>query len=123
VLSIAVQHSVDERQFMEEALTAIRRVITEDEASETTLGSPNSSREQADATLALEPRLLSHEAIAAVGSAFSSLTETVQKHDPPLEEVVREALRPVLKLWLEDNLPNIVERMVRAEIEQAIRGR
>jgi cell pole-organizing protein PopZ len=67
--------------------------------------------------------LLSHEAIAAVGSAFSSLTETVKKHDPPLEDLVREALRPALKLWLDDNLPDVVERMVRAEIERAIRGR
>ena len=50
------------------------------------------------------------------GSAFSSLTETVKKHDPPLEDLVREALRPALKLWLDDNLPELSrERMVRAE--------
>lgn len=82
-----------------------------------------SSREQAHAKPAPEAGLLSHEAIAAVGSAFSSLTETVKKHDPPLEDLVREALRPALKLWLDDNLPDVVERMVRAEIERAIRGR
>ena len=108
---------------MEEALAAKRRGITEGAPSEPTLGPVTSSREQAYAKQALQVGLLSHEAIAAVGSAFSSLTETVKKHDPPLEDLVREALRPVLKLWLDNNLPDVVERMIRAEIERAIRGR
>jgi uncharacterized protein len=71
----------------------------------------------------LEAELLSREAIAAVGSAIRTLTETVKKHEPPLEHLVRETLRPVLKSWLDDNLPLIVERMVQAELERAIRGR
>ena len=37
-----------------------------------------------------EAGLLSREATAAVGSAFSTLTETVKKHEPTLEDVVRE---------------------------------
>ena len=40
-----------------------------------------------------------------------------------LEDLVREMLRPMLKAWLDDNLPNMVERMVRAEIERVSRGR
>jgi uncharacterized protein len=70
-----------------------------------------------------EAELLSCEAIAAVGSAIRTLAETVKKHDPPLEHLVRETLRPVLKSWLDDNLPPIVGRMVQAELERAIRGR
>ena len=63
------------RTIVEEALAAKRRAITKEEPSEPTLGSVTSSREQAHAKPAPEPELLSHEAIAAVGSAFSSLTE------------------------------------------------
>jgi uncharacterized protein len=40
-----------------------------------------------------------------------------------LEDLVREMLRPMLKSWLDDNLPGMVERMVRAEIERVSRGR
>ena len=40
-----------------------------------------------------------------------------------LEDLVREMLKPMLKAWLDDNLPNMVERLVRAEIERVSRGR
>jgi cell pole-organizing protein PopZ len=34
--------------------------------------------------------------------------------------VVREELRPLLKEWLDQHLPPIVERLVRAEIERVV---
>ena len=110
---------------MEEALAAIRQAITNEEAGETTLApaEPRISREQAGAKPIPETGLLSREATAAVGSAFNTLTETVKKHEPTLEDVVRETLRPMLKSWLDENLPRVVERMVQAEIERVIRGR
>jgi cell pole-organizing protein PopZ len=37
--------------------------------------------------------------------------------------VVSELLRPMLKTWLDENLPGMVERLVRAEIERVSRGR
>ena len=37
--------------------------------------------------------------------------------------MVRDMLRPMLKIWLDDNLPGLVERLVRAEIERVSRGR
>ena len=40
-----------------------------------------------------------------------------------LEDLVKEMLRPMLKSWLDDNLPGMVERMVRAEIDRVSRGR
>jgi cell pole-organizing protein PopZ len=40
-----------------------------------------------------------------------------------IEELVREMLRPMLKSWLDDNLPSLVEKLVRAEIERVSRGR
>ncbi len=42
--------------------------------------------------------------------------------DEELDEMVREMIRPLLKAWLDDNLPVLVERLVRAEIERVARG-
>jgi hypothetical protein len=36
---------------------------------------------------------------------------------------MKEMLRPMLKAWLDDNLPSLVERLVRAEIERVTRCR
>ena len=67
--------------------------------------------------------LLSAEATAAVNSAFGTLAHTVLVQNArTLEDLVREMLRPMLKTWLDDNLPNLVERLVRAEIERVSRG-
>ena len=38
-----------------------------------------------------------------------------------LEDIVREALRPLLQAWLDKNLPGIVERLVREEIGRVVR--
>jgi cell pole-organizing protein PopZ len=68
--------------------------------------------------------LVSGTTSAAVDSAFSALAQTVLVHNArTLEDLVREMLRPMLKVWLDDNLPGMVERLVRAEIERVSRGR
>jgi cell pole-organizing protein PopZ len=79
--------------------------------------------EEAKAKSTPEAGLLSREATTAIGSAFNTLTETVKKYEPTLEDVVCETLRPMLKSWLDENLPSLVERMVEAEIERVTRGR
>ncbi|MGB6936996.1 MAG: DUF2497 domain-containing protein [Xanthobacteraceae bacterium] len=69
-------------------------------------------------------RLISGATSAAVDSAFNALAQTVLSQNArTLEDLVREMLRPMLKSWLDDNLPGMVERMVRAEIERVSRGR
>jgi cell pole-organizing protein PopZ len=68
--------------------------------------------------------LLSPRTTAAVDTAFNSLAHTVlMQNSRTLEDLVREMLKPLLKAWLDDNLPNMVERLVRAEIERVSRGR
>ena len=112
----------DEKLSMDDAMSAIRRaIIDEDKAGEMTLTS--TSREEARVKPIPEAGLLSREATAAVGSAFNTLTETVKRHEPSLEDVVRETLRPILKSWLDENLPRVVEQMVEAEIERVTRER
>ena len=67
--------------------------------------------------------ILSAETNASVASAFQALSASVQLANPDMiERHVREMLRPMLKQWLDDNLPVMVERMVRAEIERVARG-
>jgi len=69
-------------------------------------------------------QLLSSATSAAVDSAFNTLAQTVLVQNArTLEDLVREMLRPLLKSWLDDNLPGMVERLVRAEIERVARGR
>ena len=68
--------------------------------------------------------LISAATISAVNSAFNTLAQTVLvQNGRTLEDLVREMLRPMLKVWLDDNLPSMVERLVRAEIERVSRGR
>lgn len=69
-------------------------------------------------------RLLSERSEETVGSSFDALARTVDA--PPargLEEVVLDCLRPMLRSWLDQNLPPIVERMVQQEIARVSRRR
>ncbi|WP_045319374.1 DUF2497 domain-containing protein, partial [Brevundimonas abyssalis] len=56
-------------------------------------------------------------------SAFAGLTAAARTPADArsLEDIVRELLRPMLKDWLDANLPGIVEREVRAEVERISR--
>jgi cell pole-organizing protein PopZ len=68
--------------------------------------------------------IMSSTTSAAVDSAFNALAQTVLVQNArTLEDLVREMLRPLLKSWLDDNLPGMVERIVKAEIERVSRGR
>ena len=69
-------------------------------------------------------QILSRSTVSAVESAFNSLAHTVLSNNArTLEDLVKEMLRPMLKSWLDDNLPGLVERIVKAEIERVSRGR
>lgn len=71
----------------------------------------------------LENRIVSEATDMAVHSAFNNLALTIMSNQSrTLEDLVKEMLRPMLKGWLDENLPSIVERMVRAEIERVARG-
>jgi cell pole-organizing protein PopZ len=68
--------------------------------------------------------LLSDRSNAAVSGAFGTLTHTIlAQHARTLDDLVAEMLRPMLKEWLDDNLPPLVERLVKEEIERVSRGR
>jgi uncharacterized protein len=68
-------------------------------------------------------RLLSASTDRVVTTAFSSLATTVLANNArTLENLVEEMMRPMIKTWLDDNLPSIVERLIKAEIERVARG-
>jgi hypothetical protein len=72
----------------------------------------------------MPPQILSRSTVSAVESAFNTLANTVLSNNArTLEDLVKEMLRPMLKSWLDDNLPGLVERIVKAEIERVSRGR
>jgi cell pole-organizing protein PopZ len=72
---------------------------------------------------AREQGLLSPRVAEATASAFGRLAET-RNLESGFEQMTREMLQPMLRHWLDTHLPNIVERLVREEIERvARRGR
>ena len=61
---------------------------------------------------------------AADDSAFNTLAAiVVGENGRTLQDLVKELSRPLLKSWLDDNLPSLVDRIVRAEIERISRGK
>ncbi|MDF2371791.1 MAG: DUF2497 domain-containing protein [Rhizobiaceae bacterium] len=78
-----------------------------------------------DALISDEGRaLISAEAGAKVAASFGNLNHAVS-HGPTrsFDEIAEEMLQPMLQEWLDDNLPTLVERLVREEIERVARGR
>ena len=74
---------------------------------------------------AKDGELLSSQAASAANSAFARLTDATAPRSPraerPLDEMTRDCLRPLLKAWLDENLPGMVERLVREEIARVAR--
>jgi hypothetical protein len=76
-------------------------------------------------------RILSSATSGAAAAAFAQLgalpRERRREGDLPLggvdrtlEDIVRDMLRPLLQTWLDENLPGIVERLVREEITRVV---
>jgi cell pole-organizing protein PopZ len=66
----------------------------------------------------------SEAAASSIGSLIRSISSersiAVGRPGLTLEDLVREELRPLLKSWLDSNLPPLVERIVRAEIQRVV---
>lgn len=117
---------------MEEILASIKRVIAEDgRVAAPAKAAPKASAGEAEAAeedvleldhpVADESGLVSQDAAAASREKLAALSALRRDREAPadagaLEAVVREMLRPMLKDWLDRNLPEIVERLVTREI-------
>jgi uncharacterized protein len=75
--------------------------------------------------IGLDEGLVGAVAASAAATAFGKLSANIGmgRADQTLEHVVRDLLRPLLKQWLDDNLPGIVQTAVDAEVNRIARGR
>ncbi len=123
---------------MEEILASIRRIIATDQAllaNESGLSGeaprpepnggayPNGDAFEPGSRAGAGRTFVPNATDGSVGAAFNALLASrfVQHRDVVIG-LTREMLRPMLKTWLDDNLPGIVERLVSAEIERVARG-
>ena len=73
-------------------------------------------------------RLVSQATMAASNAALSELTKHVKGGDPTkessvntsVEELLKSMLSPLLKDWLDKNLPTVIEKVVREEIRTIV---
>ena len=120
-------------QQMDEILASIRRIITEELPPGQSRPAPPTEAEEEDvlelgSTPAAVPDqpseaavagLLSGQTTEASRTALAALSElAIDPHAPDntLDGLVREMVRPMLKQWLDTNLPEIVERLVAREV-------
>jgi cell pole-organizing protein PopZ len=67
--------------------------------------------------------LVSAATIEQVSRSFGELAAAIDgQQRRSLDDMAEEMLRPMLQEWLDDNLPTLVERLVREEIERVARG-
>lgn len=96
--------------------------LAESRLSESRLVASNRPSAAPETAEPVRERLVSAPASSAVSAAFGSLQRTMSAAPPrSVDDLVTEALKPMLKAWLDENLPALVERLVRAEIERVAR--
>jgi uncharacterized protein len=126
---------------MEDILASIKKVIAEEKELRSAVDSAEESRveqsEDEENVLELDqpiepeiepgPPLLDESAAQSTRHSLEELSSVASAAPPgpavnPLEDMVREMLRPILKEWLDEHLPTIVNEHVRREISR-ITGR
>ncbi len=127
---------------MEEILSSIKRIIADDEPASAapTKKGPAQKKEAAkpkdsevleltenDAVAENSEQLLDNGKAEILARSFSTLQtlsepgaspQVVRSGETSLESLTRELMKPMLKDWLDDNLPQIVEAMVEREISR-----
>ena len=129
---------------MEDILASIKKVIAEEKELRTAVDAVEQPRDEAapastEDVLELDepiqtppaadlgPPLLDEDMAETTRHSLEELSSVAATVPPPpavnpLEEMVREMLRPILKEWLDEHLPNIVNEHVKREISR-ITGR
>ncbi|QIK95476.1 DUF2497 domain-containing protein [Sphingomonas sp. HDW15A] len=128
---------------MEDILASIKRVIAEEKELRAAIppsqpdlnevdeedvleldSSMATSEPQPEAEpLDLGPPLLDDEAASETAASLAQLSTVAATAPPvvaanPLEEMLKDMLRPVLKQWLDEHLPRIVDEHVKREISR-----
>jgi hypothetical protein len=141
---IAPMQSPNREPSMEDILASIKKVIAEEKELRTAVeeaqverGATQELPQDEDDVLELDhpieppadlgPPLLDEDTAETTRHSLEELSTVAATIPPasainPLEEMVREMLRPILKEWLDEHLPNIVNEHVKREISR-ITGR
>ena len=78
---------------------------------------------QVEVPAALRPTIISEQAGRQVAAAFGELSEAfAARSRKTFDDMAEQMMRPMLQDWLDNNLPTLVERLVREEIERVARG-
>ncbi len=94
--------------------------------------SPTENQTQKDEDMAQAAKMetiLDEETVSGSASAFASLNNAVeekakvQDSGPAIGDLVQDALKPMLKEWLDKNLKGIVERAVTKEVKRISSGK
>ncbi len=101
------EHEADEHATDDDVLE-LEEVVEEELAPPIDLGPPLLTEQMADSSRSRLAELASVAAAAPLPSPPAN----------PLEELVREMLRPILKQWLDDHLPKVVDEHVKREIHR-----
>ena len=108
-----------DRRFSEDDVGTFRKVgdlLRETVNPTRTVAAPAASSHQSTA-------LVSDLVSQSVSQSLASLSDLAPRSQAPdLDAMAEEMLRPMLQEWLDNNLPSLVERLVRAEIERIARG-
>lgn len=102
-------------------ISALDEVAPEEDIVEEVAVSPLPDQ---NLTTEMSEELLEPTTQAAAKSAFSQLDALTLSSGSgqTVEDLIREMLRPMLKSWLDENLPGVVEKLVQREIERVSRG-
>ena len=142
---MADQDTDEQDPSIEEILDSIRQIISDDEdesgEEESTAPEPEEASDDSDDEIVdltdevdpapeeepepepepqpePEPTLPQDDETALDGFTDLVRKTAVEHNGITLEEIVRAELRPLLKGWLDDHLPSIIERLVREELER-----
>lgn len=145
---MAEQNKTEEEPSIEEILASIRQIISDDDAEASPSEAPEEEAAEPEAASEPEPEPeplpepepkrepdavlppmedFTDEALftrSVESSAYAAISElasraSVERHGGlTIEDVVRDELRPMLRAWLDKNLPPLIERLVQDELER-----
>ncbi|PBC11959.1 PopZ family protein [Mesorhizobium sp. WSM3859] len=107
-----------------EARAEIAKVeIDQDEPAVEAPSQASAPQASAPEAQSARPAILSEHTGRQVAAAFGELSDAfASRGKKSFDEMAEEMLRPMLQDWLDNNLPTLVERLVREEIERVARG-
>ncbi len=104
---------LEEENIIEESVDEVVEEDIQDQTPE--ISEPDTEQEEDDA---LVDKIAETATVGAMAKLAENIAISNNTQGTTLEDIVRELLRPMIKTWLDDNLPNTIERLVSKELER-----